>query len=72
MAQNFARELTESPSNHMTPTRFVDAVSSRLGEVVREGGEPGRLAIIPRSGPVPEYCKWCTLNVYNIVLNNYV
>ena len=48
-AQNFARELSEMPSNHMTPTHFVDAVSSRLGQVVREAGEPGKLAILPRS-----------------------
>ena len=34
--QNFARMLMETPSNHMTPTKFVEAVSQRLGEIERE------------------------------------
>lgn len=30
--QNFARWLMETPSNHMTPTDFVGAVSRKLGQ----------------------------------------
>ena len=30
--QNFARWLMETPSNHMTPTDFVDAVLHKLGQ----------------------------------------
>ena len=33
-AQNFARWLMETPSNHMTPTAFVHAVSERLGTII--------------------------------------
>lgn len=29
-AQNFARELMETPSNHMTPTIFADTLTNRL------------------------------------------
>ena len=36
MAQNFARTLMDTPSNHMTPTMFVDTVSQRLGELEEE------------------------------------
>ena len=32
-AQNFARWLMDTPSNHMTPTIFVDSVSQRLGAI---------------------------------------
>lgn len=32
-AQNFARDLMESPSNLMTPTKFVETVSNKLGRV---------------------------------------
>lgn len=31
--QNFARWLMDTPSNHMTPTNFVHAVTSKLGQV---------------------------------------
>lgn len=40
----------ETPSNLMTPTLFVETVSSRLGQV-KEGvmaGGRGRLEVIPR------------------------
>lgn len=32
-AQNFARWLMETPSNHMTPTEFVHAVTRKLGQI---------------------------------------
>ena len=32
-AQNFARWLMETPSNHMTPAAFVDAVAKKLGSI---------------------------------------
>ena len=32
-AQNFARELKETPSNLLTPSLFVEAVGERLGQV---------------------------------------
>ena len=44
-AQNFARELMETPSNLMTPTKFVEAVSHQLGEV-RVSSE-GKLEVVP-------------------------
>ena len=45
-AQNFARELMETPSNHMTPTMFVDTVSSRLGDIRISSGT--KLEVVPR------------------------
>ena len=42
-AQNFARELKETPSNLLTPSLFVEAVSSKLHEVAGEN-----LEFIPR------------------------
>ena len=42
-AQNFARELKETPSNLLTPSLFVEAVGKRLGEVAGE-----KLEFIPR------------------------
>ena len=38
----------ESPANHMTPTKFVEAVSNRLGGVRLGLTNPGALQIIPR------------------------
>ena len=43
LAQNFARELKETPSNLLTPSLFVEAVGKRLSEVAGEG-----LEFIPR------------------------
>lgn len=34
--QNFARMLMDTPSNYMTPTMFVEAVSHHLGEIEGE------------------------------------
>lgn len=45
-AQNFARQLMEMPSNMMTPTMFVEAVTKRLGEIQQTTS--GKLEIIPR------------------------
>ena len=45
-AQNFARELMETPSNHMTPTMFVDTVSSHLGNIRISSGT--KLEVVPR------------------------
>ncbi len=42
-AQNFARELMETPSNHMTPTMFVDSVSDRIGQLKSDA-----VQVIPR------------------------
>ena len=47
-AQNFARDLMESPANHMTPTKFVETVSNKLGGVRLGLNNPGVLQIIPR------------------------
>ena len=44
-AQNFARDLMETPSNHMTPTMFVEAVNSKIGEVFPD---PHGIEVIPR------------------------
>ena len=38
-AQNFARELKETPSNLLTPSLFVEAVGERMSEVSRENFE---------------------------------
>ena len=46
--QNFARWLMETPSNHMTPTDFVDAVSRKLGQ----SSSKDKIEINPRY-----YCK---------------
>ena len=45
-AQNFARQLMETPSNMMTPTMFVESVTKRLGEVQQTTS--GKLEVIPR------------------------
>ena len=45
-AQNFARQLMETPSNHMTPTMFADTVSSQLGAVKISSGT--KLEVVPR------------------------
>ena len=45
-AQNFARQLMETPSNHMTPTMFVDTVNSQLGAVKISSGT--KLEVVPR------------------------
>ena len=45
-AQNFARELMETPSNHMTPTMFVDTVSNHLGSIRISSGT--KLEVVPR------------------------
>ena len=42
-AQNFARELKETPSNLLTPALFVESVGEKLREV---GGE--NLEFLPR------------------------
>lgn len=42
-AQNFARELMDTPANFMTPKNFVDIVSEHLK------AKPGPLTVIPRS-----------------------
>ena len=56
-AQNFARWLMETPSNHMTPSAFVDAVSTRLGNL--ESDVKSKLEIMPR------YCySIVTMSVY--------
>ena len=47
-AQNFARELMESPANHMTPTMFVEAVSNKLGRMRHSLSSPGSLQLVPR------------------------
>ena len=47
-AQNFARELMESPANHMTPTMFVEAVSNKLGGMRHSLSSPGSLQLVPR------------------------
>ena len=44
-AQNFARQLMETPSNHMTPTMFVDTVNSQLGAVKISSGT--KLEVVP-------------------------
>lgn len=46
-AQNFARQLMDAPANLMTPSLFVDAVSTQLGEVPGMGRS--QLEVIPRS-----------------------
>lgn len=45
-AQNFARQLMETPSNMMTPTIFVETVTKRLGEL--QQSTVGKLEIIAR------------------------
>lgn len=45
-AQNFARWLMETPSNHMTPTAFVHAVTGKLGEV--DGETKKKIEFFPR------------------------
>ncbi len=47
-AQNFARELMESPANHMTPTMFVEAVNGKIGEIRRTLANPQAIQSIPR------------------------
>ena len=46
--QNFARELMESPANHMTPTMFVEAVSNKLGRMRHSLTNPSSLQLVPR------------------------
>ena len=33
--QNFARDLMETPSNHLTPTRFGEIATEKLGKLER-------------------------------------
>ena len=47
-AQNFARDLMDTPSNLLTPTMFVDRVSERLGVVGQEATDPTTLRVVPR------------------------
>ena len=57
-AQNFARELMESPANHMTPTMFVEAVSNKLGRMRHSLTNPSSLQVIPRySYTYSDACK---------------
>ena len=48
LAQNFARELMESPANHMTPTMFVEAVSKRMGTMRHNLSHPSSVQLVPR------------------------
>ena len=45
-AQNFARKLMDTPSNHLTPTMFVSTVSQTLGEL--DNAQRSRLEIHAR------------------------
>ena len=55
-AQNFARELMETPSNHLTPSLFVDTVNGRIGEIRHTLANPLALQSIPRQvKTVPHY-----------------
>ena len=45
-AQNFARWLMDTPSNHMTPTNFVHSVSKRLGQL--DSKVKSRIELCPR------------------------
>ena len=47
-AQNFARELMETPSNHMTPSLFVEAVSEKIGEIKQRLSNQKSIEVIPR------------------------
>ena len=47
-AQNFARDLMDTPSNLLTPTMFVDRVSERLGVIGQEVTDPTVLRVVPR------------------------
>ena len=45
-AQNFARELMETPCNHLTPAKFVEIVSDKLSSVADKMEYIGRWILL--------------------------
>ena len=63
-AQNFARELMESPANHMTPTMFVEAVSNKLGRMRHSLSNPSSLQVVPRYIDITYVCTCTCVHVH--------
>ena len=61
-AQNFARELMETPANFMTPKNFVEIVSEHLK------AKSGLLTVTPRSVVLRHMCG-CLYTCPNCCLN---